>query len=201
MKSDTVAFFDQAAGRWDQNINPSPERIERLLDLLGAIAGGSVLDIGCGTGILFPSILERTGQEGHLTGLDPSGEMLRKARRNCHDPSVVLLQGFAESIPTVDGIFDAVILFSCYPHLADPAKAIAECNRVLTCNGRILIGHASGREQINRIHRKIGGAVAGHILAPASTLAGSLTSGGFEVATVIDEEDIYCVTGTKNLSR
>ncbi len=196
MKTDTVNFFERNAGYWDQTTQPCPGRIGRLLDSLGSLSGKRVLDVGCGTGVLFRSILDRIGPAGNLAGLDPSGKMLGKARENCSCLEVLLVQGFAESMPFETGSFDAVVLFSCFPHLADPETALSESARVLSPGGRILIGHASGREHINSIHRDIGGAVADHLLQPAPVLAERLISAGFEVDTAIDGNDLYCITGT-----
>ncbi len=42
--------------------------------------GSHVVDIGCGTGLNLPLLRDAVGPEGHVTGLDASGDMLRVAR-------------------------------------------------------------------------------------------------------------------------
>jgi SAM-dependent methyltransferase len=42
--------------------------------------GDVVIDVGCGTGLCFPAILDTIGPTGYLVGIDQSAEMLDRAR-------------------------------------------------------------------------------------------------------------------------
>ncbi|QHO68697.1 class I SAM-dependent methyltransferase [Marisediminicola antarctica] len=62
---------------------------ERLVYRVGRVAGidalqpgrgDIVLDLGCGTGLNLPLLLDRVGAEGHVIGLDRSPSMLAVAR-------------------------------------------------------------------------------------------------------------------------
>ena len=52
-------FFDNLAKDWDSFEQPDSAVIEKILDYAGIRSGCSVLDIACGTGILFPYYLKR----------------------------------------------------------------------------------------------------------------------------------------------
>ncbi|RAX45396.1 ubiquinone biosynthesis protein [Arthrobacter sp. AQ5-06] len=43
--------------------------------------GEQVLDLGCGTGLNFPLLVDRVGPSGTIVGIDRSARMLRQARR------------------------------------------------------------------------------------------------------------------------
>jgi ubiquinone/menaquinone biosynthesis C-methylase UbiE len=60
---------------------------------LVAGARGRTLDLGCGTGRNLPLVAPGVG----VVGLDPSREVLRRARRRA--PAVSLVQGSAEALP------------------------------------------------------------------------------------------------------
>lgn len=54
---------------------------ERLVRLARLAPGESVLDVGCGTGGLAIAAGEQVGSAGEVCGVDPSPEMVARARR------------------------------------------------------------------------------------------------------------------------
>ena len=52
-------FFDNLAKDWDSFEQPNSAVIEKILDYADIRSGCSVLDVACGTGILFPYYLKR----------------------------------------------------------------------------------------------------------------------------------------------
>lgn len=64
--------------------------------------GDRVLDIGCGTGLNFPMLLEQVGPSGRVVGVDQSAQMLSAARRKCirwNADNVTLVQADATRLP------------------------------------------------------------------------------------------------------
>ena len=53
-KKDIIAFFDQCAPTWDAGMIKNDRIIETILDHTGICAGMDVLDVACGTGVMFP---------------------------------------------------------------------------------------------------------------------------------------------------
>jgi ubiquinone/menaquinone biosynthesis C-methylase UbiE len=49
-------------------------------------AGDTVLDVGCGTGLSFPLLIDAVGPTGHVIGVDSSPQMLAVARRRAARP-------------------------------------------------------------------------------------------------------------------
>ena len=84
----------------------------------------SVLDLGCGDGLLL-SFLKENGITGK--GLDISEEGVEKAKSKGLDASVF---DFNEKLPFPDGIFDVVVSLDVLEHLYDPENLIKEAVRV-----------------------------------------------------------------------
>ena len=76
-KQDVIEFFDRAASGWDAEMIKNDVIIEKILDNVEIEAGQDVLDVACGTGVLFPYYLQRG--VASVTGIDISPEMAKIA--------------------------------------------------------------------------------------------------------------------------
>jgi SAM-dependent methyltransferase len=98
----------------------------------GDLIGKRVLDLGCGTGRLAGALAERGGQ---VWGVDPSPEMLAKARAN--HPRPRFKEGRAEELPFGDSWFERVVVRLALHHI-DRLLALPEIARVLAPKGQIV---------------------------------------------------------------
>jgi ubiquinone/menaquinone biosynthesis C-methylase UbiE len=94
--------------------------------------GGTVLDLGCGTGRLLERLRGREPR-ATLVGLDRSTGMTTAARRL--RPYLSIERGTAEALPHRDGAFDAVVTTISFHHWADKRAGLAEVFRVLRPGG------------------------------------------------------------------
>jgi ubiquinone/menaquinone biosynthesis C-methylase UbiE len=94
-------------------------------------ATGRVLEVGCGTGRNLP----RYPPAARVTGIDPSLDSLRRARRR--GPDVPLVCATAEALPFRPGSFDTVAISLVLCSVPDPALALAEVRRVLRDPGAV----------------------------------------------------------------
>ena len=58
-KQDVIEFFDRCAPSWDADMIKSDAVIGKILDNAEVEAGQDILDVACGTGVMFPYYLER----------------------------------------------------------------------------------------------------------------------------------------------
>ncbi len=102
---------------------------DRMLDAVGAGEGDRVLDVGCGTGVLARAAVERVGETGRVSGVDPNDGMLAVARRV--NRAVDWRNGVAEHLPYADASFDRVVSQFALMFFTERAGAVAEMARVL----------------------------------------------------------------------
>jgi len=135
-------FDKQAATRIDRSYQ-TPEIVNQRLRTLAALAltrGESVLDAGCGTGLLLEQEALAVGPEGRVEGVDYSADMLAGARQRCADmPQVGFHQGSVDSLPFDDASFDALSCTQCLLYVDELEQALAEFHRVLKPGGRIAV--------------------------------------------------------------
>jgi SAM-dependent methyltransferase len=111
---------------------------------LGEIqAGEQVVDVGCGAGIDSLIAARMVGASGRVIGVDMTPAMLAKARRSAVEAQVSHVEfreGYAESLPILDGWADVVISNGVLNLAPDKAVALKEMARVLKPGGRLQIG-------------------------------------------------------------
>jgi demethylmenaquinone methyltransferase/2-methoxy-6-polyprenyl-1,4-benzoquinol methylase len=95
-------------------------------------AGGHVLDVATGTGLVAEQLLRRGFR---VTGLDQSAEMLEIARRRFAAREVELVEGSAEALPFPDETFDHLTVTYLLRYVDDPGATLAELARVVRPGG------------------------------------------------------------------
>jgi demethylmenaquinone methyltransferase/2-methoxy-6-polyprenyl-1,4-benzoquinol methylase len=191
LNTDAVAaFFDGRAEYWDAHSSPKEATINTILDRAGIAAGVSVLDVGCGTGVLFPYYLTR-GVAG-VTGVDLSPGMIQRAKEKFgDDPRVSLI--CADASNASFALHDACVVYNALPHFQSAEALICALSMALIPGGRLTIAHGDSRQVINARHTSRASEVS-HDLMPAAELA-ELFEPLFRVDAVHDAEDYYLVSG------
>ena len=187
-------YFDQLAPTWDEH--PTQERQECLSSIvkeLGIEPGYCVLDIGSGTGILFPFLITALDDQGRIVALDLSAEMLGKAKGKTFRSIVDFVQADAMAIPLADHSVDLAICNSVFPHFSDKVKALKEMVRVLNNGGRLVICHTMSRAMINQLHQSIGGVVANDYLPDEYQLREQAEQAGLKITHFEDRTERYLV--------
>ncbi|GAB90034.1 methyltransferase domain-containing protein [Gordonia rhizosphera] len=153
--------------------------------------GQTVLDLGCGNGMLLPELARALGRKGRVIGVDMSPDMLTSARARIAEAGedwVEILDGRAEAIPLDDATADSIISIQVFEYIPDIPAALAECHRVLRPGGRLVIGDihwgtmAWASEDPDRMARVLK-VWDGHLADPAipEHLPGLLDDAGFRL--------------------
>jgi SAM-dependent methyltransferase len=99
----------------------------------------TVLEVGCGTGVVLRDLLPIVGRGGRLAGVDPSRRVLAAARRLCRGTGVSLRHGDGAKLPFTDDGFDVTLAVTVLLHVADPLAVVREMARVTRPGGRVAV--------------------------------------------------------------
>lgn len=109
-------------------------RLAIIRRMMGARAGESILEVGCGGGHVLSQF-----REARLTGVDVSGEMLEKARRNLAGLDFELHKGDVAEVGLADQSFDGVVCTEVLEHVVDPEHVLTQIRRLVKPTGRVVI--------------------------------------------------------------
>ena len=145
-REQTRTFYDRISRVYDLLAERSEAPIRRKgLELLAALPGETVLEVGFGTGRGLASLARAVGPEGRVYGIDLSEGMLRRAKscleREGLSGRAVLQCGDAACTPYADATMDAVFMSFTLELFDTPEirNVLLECRRILKPEGRIVV--------------------------------------------------------------
>ena len=191
-KQDVITFFDRYASSWDADMVRNESVINTILDNGGVSAGSTVLDVACGTGVLFPDYLQRNVKS--VTAVDISPEMTRIASRKYPGSPINVICGDIESISLTQR-FDCCMVYNAFPHFPDPEHLVATLAFHLAPGGTLSVAHGMSRERINHHHEGAASKVSIGLLSEQEL--SRIFSKYLEVTTVISNDEMYQVCGQK----
>jgi ubiquinone/menaquinone biosynthesis C-methylase UbiE len=104
--------------------------------------GDTILDVGCGTGVLDRWLAHRTAGANHIVAVDIHRTLLREAMALAQEErlegAITFQPGNAEALPFRDNSFD-VVLSSTVMELLDADQMLREMVRVAKPGGRIAV--------------------------------------------------------------
>jgi len=132
IKKSTIEYYDRLADIYDSLYGGEQKaKIKIIFKVMNAEAGGLVLDIGCGTGLLMEYLV---ADSGCLVGVDLSVKSLRRARERLRrleaEQDVSLIRADAENLPFRNEVFDKIFALTLLQNTPSPRRALREIIRV-----------------------------------------------------------------------
>ncbi len=119
--------------------NEQKAKIETALENIKTERFGSVLDVGCGTGILFEYVDDRADT---IVAIDFSRSTLKQAKerqQTIKKATVHLVQADAENMPLQNRAFNCVFAVTVLQNVPDPNKTLKEMQRAAKDNAVFVV--------------------------------------------------------------
>ena len=189
-KTEIKAFFDQCAKNWDDRMVKNDNVITKILDNADVNENIDVLDVACGTGVLFPYYLER--KVSSVVGIDFSSEMVKIAKEKF--PNIEVICSDVENYFFAKK-FDRVIVYNAFPHFSNPKQLIKVLSKAIKPGGILSIAHGMSRDKLLEHHLKKASNISIELLN--ITDACFLLEEDFEVVHAISNNEMYQLVGKK----
>ena len=112
---------------------------EKFIDWMNPLPRSKLIDVATGTGDIAKLFLDKTGNSGMVTCVEPNFEMLSLGKRKLYNyKSVKWINAQAEKIPVKDNMFDYYSISYGIRNVSDINKSLKEALRVLKPGGRFL---------------------------------------------------------------
>ena len=192
-KKDVIEYFDRCAPTWDGEMRKDDEILAAILDNAEVGKGMDVLDVACGTGVLFPHYLKRN--VASVTGIDISPEMAKIAAGKFEaEPKVRVICGDVEETD-FDRKFDRIVVYNALPHFPKPKRLIKVLSTLLKEGGRLTIAHGASRETVDAQHSGAASKVSSGLMRAEELV--KLFDPYFDVEIMISNRKMYQVSGVK----
>lgn len=190
IKEDVINFFDKKAHTWDDEQVRNDTVIRFILEKGGIKKNIDVLDVACGTGVLFPDYLNCG--VASVTGIDISPEMVNVAKLKF--PDIEIICGDAETY-CFKKLYDAVMIYNAFPHFPNSDMLFKNLSKALKVGGRFTVAHGLSEKELQICHSS--GAAHVSQSLPSKEILAELMSVFFEVDIMISDERMYMVSGKK----
>lgn len=166
-------FDDPKRAAWQK-----PDEVVRLLELR---AGGTVADIGAGTGYFLAALSRAVGPQGRVLALDVEPNMVAYMKRRAEREGLANVEARTVA-PDDPGLapasVDRILIVNTWHHIGDRARYSALLRQALRADGAVLVVDFTRESDI--------GPPAEHRLPPEQ-VAKELASGGLRAEIVRDE--------------
>ena len=137
-KRTTMKRYDLTAEMYEMRYAAEQAaKYKAALESLNINPDSKVLDVGCGTGLLFSKV---AAEAQTVVGVDISSELLRQARERVRKfRNVHLVQADADHMPFISNNFNVVFAFTVLQNMPKPLETLSEIKRNTTRDASVVI--------------------------------------------------------------
>jgi ubiquinone/menaquinone biosynthesis C-methylase UbiE len=126
-KRTTLRRYDLTAEMYERRYTEEQEAKYKAALKTINVNGKTILDVGCGTGLLFSHV---ASEAQTVVGVDVSSKLLLQAKEHARKfPNVHLVQADADHLPFISSHFNVVFAFTVLQNMPKPLETLNEIKR------------------------------------------------------------------------
>jgi len=169
-KRKVMRSYDSTARIYDARYGDEQEAKYRVA-LENVKPKGTVLDVGCGSGLFFSHIVDEAEA---MVGVDSSQELLLEARKRALGlQNVHLVKADADHLPFSEDFFDVVFAFTVLQNMPKPVETLKELGRVAKPGAPVVV---TGLRKVFSI----------------SALCDMIGNAGLHIVSIVDDALLKC---------
>lgn len=186
--SDQKEFFNKHYKPWTGSISTEKFNImKESINLLGISKNDSVLDVACGTGVLY-EVLKDIDLNDYVA-IDISEKMLEQFNKVFPNVNTRCLN-FDKRIE-LNKKFDYIVIFNSIPHFENMDIVFENAEKLLNTGGKFAIIHGRTRKGLKEHHKKIGFNLDREAIPTNSTLIELSKKHNFHNVVIKDTDFFY----------
>lgn len=137
-KQDLMQRYDSTAHIYDMRYSEEQTaKFKAALEVLSIAKGSLILDVGCGTGLLFGHVKNKAEM---IVGLDVSRNVLLQASDHVkRSLNVCLILADADNMPLQGGVFSHLFAVTLIQNMPSPSETLNEMKRVAKKDAVIVV--------------------------------------------------------------
>ncbi|MCW4047273.1 MAG: methyltransferase domain-containing protein [Candidatus Bathyarchaeota archaeon] len=138
MKRRVMRRYDATARSYDEQYREEQEaKYKKALEHLTITGGSVILDVGCGTGLLFSHVAPKAQT---VVGVEISSGLLVRAKKKAERlHNIHLVQADADHLPFKNDVFSVVFAFTVLQNMPKPNVTLGELKRVTKSDGTLVV--------------------------------------------------------------
>lgn len=146
-EADSIELYDVTSSSYDELYREEQYGKYEYVESSGVTIGGTVVDVGCGTGLLLEYLLSRGASLEKYVCIEPSSEMISRIFEKAIDYRVLAIRALAQVNPIRDGVASITTLITVWDNIvsSDRWRALLESVRVTKAGAPVIISFIKHR--------------------------------------------------------
>ncbi|MEM1793880.1 MAG: class I SAM-dependent methyltransferase [Desulfurococcaceae archaeon] len=146
-EADSIELYEATSSSYDELYREEQYGKYKYVESSGITISGTVVDVGCGTGLLLEYLLSRGALLEKYICIEPSSEMISRVFEKAVDYRVLAIRALAQANPIRDGVASITTLITVWDNIvsSDRLRALMESLRVTKTGAPVVLSFIKHR--------------------------------------------------------